>query len=98
MFSLGVNDADDDQGARAKFTTQRVAAWQGREYISRWCWWRRQQPLPLGAVAPEAKDAFQNVTQLSDGNGIEYLWEQFGQPAVTGGAQRSHRVTPELRL
>ena len=97
MFSLGVNDADDDQGRQGQIYYPE--GWQHGKVES-------YQPLVLvataattaaGAVAPEAKDAFRNVTQLSDGNGIEYLWEQYGQPAVR---VRSEVIgdTPELRL
>lgn len=93
MFSLGVNDADDEQGRQGQIYYPE--GWQHSKVES-------FQPLalvtsPAATAEPEVKDAFQNVTRLRDGNGIEYLWEQVGQPAVR---VRSEVIgdAPELRL
>jgi hypothetical protein len=93
-FSLGVNDADDAKGRQGQIYYP--VGWQHSNLES-------FKPLRLVAVAPAAgdlaapQDCFQEVSRLSDGNGIDYLWQQAGQPAVR---VRSELIedTPELRL
>ncbi|NMA47306.1 MAG: hypothetical protein GX945_12170, partial [Lentisphaerae bacterium] len=93
MFSLGVDDADDEKGRQVQIYYPEDRQHSKLESF---------QPLALVTAASttaesEVKDAFQNVTRLKDGNGIEYLWEQSGRPAVL---VRSEVIgdTPELRL